>query len=79
LVRPSPLNFQVTPHFFCLHEATAVSLLFHLQSLKLPIFVDVRGTPGTRGTLFEGATFLGIVFSISIGLRTVGLELGYTA
>ena len=26
------------------HEATAVSLLFHSQSLKLPIFVDLPGT-----------------------------------
>jgi hypothetical protein len=36
---PPPLDHEAraTPHSFCLHEATAASLLFNFQSLKLPI------------------------------------------
>ena len=65
---PSPPNLRHIPA-----RGDGCFTLFDFQSLKLPIFVDV---PGTRGTRSEGATFLAIGFANSIGLRTVGLELG---
>ena len=61
------MGHEITTYSFCLREATAVSLQLHFQLLKLPTFVDL---PGTRGTLFEGAT-LEIASAISTDFESL--------